>query len=229
MRRRSPPTLALMSVSEAPRLLLISTLHKFHADVPAYGYSTLRDLLEQLAPDDLFLEVSDADLTARPNEGMKCEYPEAVYPFLDGASTVRAHALEPSGPLRDAILEKYVTGNEKFRRSPEYAPFESYVHTWAQSLLERFRTAADFNSAEIDEMVRLKHDYQASLYPREYTDAWEAWNEHFYDRIVDVVGKWKPRLAVALVGLEHAYWLRPRLAARPDMRLLDPHQLLGRL
>lgn len=212
-----------------PQLLVVSTLHKYHADVPDFGYGTLRCILEQLSPDDLLIEVAESDLSSRADEGIKREYPEAVYPFLHDAPAVRAHALEPSGAKREALIQMYVSGATQFQASPEYPAFESYARDWLDQLLSRYQTAVEFNSGEADETVRLKQEYQSTLYPREYTDAWVQWNEHFHGRIVEIVNEWTPRLAVVLVGLEHSYWLRRRLAGRSDMQLLDAHEVLGNL
>jgi hypothetical protein len=209
-----------------PAVLVLSTLHQYHTEVSCYGFSTLRRILTNLAPDALFAEVRDQDLRSRNDEQVKREYPEVVYPLLDEIPSIRAHALEPSGVLHERLVQSVRAAEKQFQMTPKYVQFEAYVQSWARELFAGWKTAADVNSEESDAAAKKKHEYQDKLYPPDYSQAWNDWNEHFYDRIIEVAGRTKPGLAVVLVGFEHSYWLRPRLARRSDMTLLDARATL---
>jgi heme-degrading monooxygenase HmoA len=210
-------------------LLVLSTLHQYHRDVACYGFGVLREILVALAPDLVLLEVTDDDLHLRRDEKVKREYPEVVYPLMAQGLLREARALEPSGRQREEILDRFQAAAGQFRASPGYAALERYHQQWLKDLLASWRDPVEVNASETDDRVRAKHDYQNALYPPDYAQAWTDWNACFIDRITEAVGQLRPRLAVALVGLEHSYWLRPRLEARHDMKLPDAAQALHRL
>lgn len=218
-----------MSETRRPAVLVLSTLHQFHPEVSGYGFAALRHLLEMIEPDAIFAEVTAGDLASRGEEGVKREYSESVYPFLKDFPMVRAHPLEPSGALRDTLICSQRRAMAQAKESPDYAVLESFVQSWLTVLLSSFRTAQDVNSKETDAAVMAKKEYEGRFYPVEYTNVWMEWNQHFYDRIVETVCHEKPRLSVVLVGLEHSYWLRAKLAACGDIDMLDVHSELERL
>lgn len=57
-----------------------------HAQVQGYSFDRLREVLEQLHPDVLCLEVRADTLAARAPKSTKQEYPKVIYPLL-----VRGH------------------------------------------------------------------------------------------------------------------------------------------
>jgi hypothetical protein len=214
--------------SRRPQVLVLSTLHQYHAQASCYGFSTLRAIIAALAPDLLLLEVSEEDLRTRPDERIKREYPEVVYPLL-AALGVQALALEPSGDGRHALIERMRAAESQFRDSERSEAHYAYVNEWFKSLVSCWRTPADVNSTGTDAAVFAKHAIEKSIYPPDSTRSWEEWNQHFLDQITNAVNQRRPRLALVLVGLEHSHWLRSRLARRTGLDLLDAQATLGRL
>ena len=213
----------------APAVLVLSTLHNFHAEVPCYGFEVLREILRALAPEALFVEVADEHLRARKSERVKREYPDVVYPLLDELSSTAAHALEPSGAVREQLIETMTAAAKVFEAKSEYAKFEASVHGWWRELMSTWKTAADVNSERTDASVRAKQEFQKPLYPADYSGAWDEWNQYFLTRIIEVLERTKPKTAVVLVGVEHSYWLRPRLSRRSDLALIDANATLAEL
>lgn len=204
-----------------PSVLVLSTLHEYHAQVPCYSFAALAAILERLAPDLVMLEVADEDLQLRRDERIKREYPEVVYPLLARGVLAQARAMEPSGSVRAALIARIRAAAAAFENTPEGAAYQESVLRWLRELMSSWRSPADANSRATDDAVAAKKAGQNSLYPPDYSRCWDEWNEHFLARIVEAVHASRPALAVVLVGLEHSYWLRPRLAGRSDMTLLD--------
>lgn len=209
-------------------VLVLSTLHQYHGEVACFGFQTLRNILLELQPDLLLVEVDGDDLRLRREEKIKREYPEVVYPLLASAK-LHVRPLEPSGPTKAALIDRVRAAAQQFEATPEGAAFRAYVQSWLADLISSWTGPADANSSKTDAAVAAKHAQQDRLYPADYARCWEEWNRHFLERIVEAVKELRPRRAVVLVGLEHAYWLRPRLAERGDMIMLDAHETLAGL
>lgn len=214
---------------DTAHVLVLSTLHQFHERVPSYGYDVLHETLVQLAPDALFAELTVNDLAARKDQSTKREYPMAIYPYLDAHPSVQAHALEPSGPEWDELIQRHRAAEAEFQNSAEFPAFNAFLHSWFDRLLASFRTPQDVNSEAVDAAVEAKHKYQDALYPRDEAERWFMWNQHFLESIVNTVRRAKPKLSVVLVGFEHSYLLRPRLAAFEDIRVLNAYSTLSKL
>src|SRR4051812_13219709 len=95
-----------------PAVLVLSTLHQYHAQVLCYSFTALRGLLTALEPDLLMAEVTEDDLRVRADEAIKREYPEVVYPFLDASPRVNVRALEPMGEVGDALIRRVRTARD---------------------------------------------------------------------------------------------------------------------
>ncbi len=78
-------------------VIVVSTLHQFHAQTDAYTFDDLAQLVEKLSPDVLTLELTQADVAERREQGVKQEYQRSIYPLLEGRS-YPVVALEPDEP-----------------------------------------------------------------------------------------------------------------------------------
>ncbi len=208
-----------------PRVLVLSTLHRFHEQVAGYGYPELDRIIRALSPDVLLVEVSGEDLDARADETEKREYPMVVYPLID-ALGIQAHPLEPSGDSRAALIRRKRQAEQQLRDSGQYEECSWFLDRWLQDLIASWKTAADANSARTDAAVLAKNEVLDPRYPPDYAQVWDEWNRHFFERITQVLDQTKPRLALVLVGLEHSSWLRPRLARRAGFDLVDAEAVL---
>ena len=210
-----------------PQVLVLAALHQYHAQVRCYGFAELQSVVKWFGPNTLFAEVTEEDLRLRRPEPVKREYPEAIYPLLDAAASISAHALEPAGAARRLLIDRLESAAQEFQEKVEYAQFEESVHAWLASLILTWKTPADVNSRGTDASVRAKNERQRPLYPDDYSRVLEEWNEHFLARIIDGLRKDRPARALVLVGLEHCFWLRDRLAGREDVELLNAEELLA--
>ncbi len=218
--------------AEAParlqtEVVVLATLHQYHTKLARYGFADLATTIELLKPDVLALELTAEEIANRTPQRAKQEYPQSVYPLLDRRNYA-AVALEPSGTLRAALLDKFVNADRTFARSaPEQAKaFEAYNSQLFSYLLENWKTACDVNSVQTDALLEVKHRFQDAITPPDQAAAWDGWNQHFLAQILRVARAHPGKRVVALVGVEHAYWLRAQLREQPGLQLQDTAALL---
>lgn len=214
--------MAAMAHSAPATVVVLDTLHQMHADVPAYGNTALGRAIERLKPDVLCVELQPDDLTARPPEKTKQEYPAVVYPLID-RHHYRVYAMEPAEPLYGTLLAPYRANTVAFSgREPAQAKaFAQYVDGLYAVLKARWTSPAAVNDEVTDAALRAKHALQEALMgPAEHT-GWEAWNGHFLEVVQRAARENPGRRIVVLVGAEHGYWLREHLRDASGVTLLD--------
>ena len=209
------------------QVAVLSTLHQLHEEVPGYSFADLSRAIERLAPDVLCVEVTAERLAARAPERNKREYPAAIYPLID-AHGYRAYPMEPSEPMYGALVRPYVAASKAFAeaRPAQAEAFDRYGEAAYAALRAYWTTAASVNDPVTDQVLRAKHDLQEALVGPGERAGWQAWNQHFLDVIVRAAADNPGKRIVVTVGAEHGYWLRERLAQRPDIELLDTAALL---
>ncbi|MCY7317897.1 MAG: hypothetical protein LH617_04065 [Ramlibacter sp.] len=206
-------------------VIVLSSLHQLHERVPGYGYAELARVVECLRPDVLALELSPEDLAARMPQSIKREYQFSVYPLLDRLGSV-CLPLEP--PQHNPMIDRARAARRLFHPDthPSAALFATYVEHLFAWLLENWLSPADVNSAQTDALLAVKHRFQEAIAPAEEAASWEEWNQHFLARILEAAHAHPGQRVVAIVGVEHAYWLRQRLRLHPGLALLDTELLL---
>jgi hypothetical protein len=210
-------------------VVVVDTLHQMHAEVRAYDNPTLRRTIEHLEPDVLCVELQPGDLTARPPEQTKQEYPAVIYPLID-RHHYRVYAMEPAEPTYSAILTPYRASTVAFNaRAPAHAKtLGSYSDSLYTVLKAHWTSAAAVNDATTDTALRAKHVLQEALIGPGERAGWEAWNGHFLDVIRRAARENPGRRIVVTVGAEHGYWLREHLRHSAGVTLLDtPTALRG--
>ncbi|KRE96802.1 hypothetical protein ASG87_15890 [Frateuria sp. Soil773] len=213
----------MAAAQQAPAtVVVLDTLHRMHADVPAYDNDALGRAIEKLKPDVLCVELQPDDLATRPSEPTKQEYPAVIYPLID-RHRYRVYAMEPAEPLYGAILAPYRGNTEAFdARQPARAEaFGRYSEGLYAALKAHWTSPAAVNDATTDTAFRAKHALQEALMgPAEHA-GWEAWNGHFLDVVRQAVRENPGKRIVVTVGAEHGYWLREHLRNTAGVRLLD--------
>ena len=130
---------------------------------------------------------------------------------------------------KSGILGPYMQANRLFGEAQPQAAAAFSAH--AQSLYAPLRaywtTAARVNDGVTDLQMRAKHALQEALVGDGERAGWDAWNGHFLEVVERAAAENPGRRIVVLVGAEHGYWLRERLARRPGIRLLDTAALLA--
>lgn len=215
----------------AAEIVVLSTLHQLHAETTGYSFETLVDIIEMLQPDVLAVELTPADLASRREQSTKQEYQRSVFPLLD-KNNYAVVALEPAPPLYDELVGMFRQSQQEIaERNPEQlALFDVYVTTLFEYLGEYWDSPAAVNSRASDMLFETKHRFQNEVFGPVEATVWERWNEHFLQQILAAAALNPGKRIVVLVGAEHAYWLRARLAAQDDdgnFTLLDAEQLVA--
>ncbi len=212
------------STPRAPetQVVVVCTLHQFHEEAPGYSYSDLKDAIERLHPDVLAVELTPTDLAARTTQKIKREYQNAVYPLLLQHNW-KAVAMEPEGELSRKLIamirEAEGSFEGEFPQKSEVA--ELYSDTLFSYLRAHWHSAADVNSRWTDDAYAVKHAFQEKLYGPREVEAWEGWNQHFLERIMEAARANPGARIVVTVGAEHGYWLREHLRQEQGVKLLD--------
>lgn len=221
---------AVLKAQTAPAtVVVLATLHRMHADVPAYDNRTLGRAIEHLRPDVLCVELQPDDLATRPPETTKQEYPAVIYALI-ARHHYRVYAMEPAEPLYSAILDPYRRNTQAFHagQPTQAQALGTYAESLYATLKAHWHSPARVNDATTDTALRAKHMLQEALMgPGEHA-GWEAWNGYFLQVIERAARENPGGRIVVTVGAEHGYWLREHLRGAAGVTLLDtPTALQG--
>lgn len=208
-------------------VIVLSTLHQLHEEVPGYSYGDLAAAIERLEPDVLCVELRAQDLATRAPQKVKREYPAAIYPLIDRHG-YRVYPLEPSEPEYSARVGPYVAANRAFAESkPSQAEaLGRYGEGVYAGLRAYWTTPARANDVVTDHVMQAKHALQEAMIGAGEHDGWQGWNRYFLGVIQRAAAENPGKRIVVTVGAEHGYWLRGRLAGTPGLVLLDTAALL---
>jgi len=237
MSRRSRLILALIVASvgaeyvraadtSPAEVIVLSTLHQFHGQTDGYSFEDLSNVIEQLHPDIIAVELTAADVESRREQTTKQEYQRSVFPLLDKHDYVVV-ALEPPQPLYDELVGLFRKAQQELgKENPAAAEtFGIYVDSLYEILWARWNSPGAVNSRETDALFESKHRFQSAILGPDEAKAWEQWNQHFLQQVLNAANANPGKRILVLVGVEHAYWLRARFS-RTDIVLLDTKKLL---
>jgi hypothetical protein len=208
-------------------VIVLSTLHQLHGEIEGYSFQDLLNLIEQLNPDVLAVELTTEDLESRRDHSTKQEYQESVFPLLEKYNYIVV-PLEPSQPLFDEIvgLVRTAQSNLSARKPVLAEAFGIYAESLYEMLRETWTSPEAVNSRDTDLLFESKHRYQNAIFGPMEAEGWERWNQHFLDQILDASKNNPGKRIVVLVGAEHSYWLRAHLKTL-DVLLLDTKKLIS--
>lgn len=210
-------------------VVVLSVLHQLHGEIDGYSFDVLSDVIESLQPDVICVELTNADLESRREQSTKQEYQKSLFPLLEQYD-YRLVALEPDPPLYDELVGRMRNASAELQQdnAAGAAAFATYSETLYELIVERWVSPAAVNSAATDVLFESKHRFQNALFGPDEAAAWEGWNRHFLDRILEAAQRHPNSRILVLVGAEHGYWLRNRLRDT-GVRLADTEQLLRAL
>ena len=211
----------------SPEVVVLATLHKSHDRVDGYSFSDLSQLILDIAPDVIAVELTQKDIESLCAQPVKQEYERSVFPLLDDHS-FRLIPLEPDEPEFSDLVAKSRHSIEVVSQSDaeKHEAFSDYVGDLYTLLFELWDSPLAVNSPYTDAVFRGKHAVQDNIYGTEQAEAWEGWNSHFASVILSMVRDGHSSRLLVLVGVEHAYWLRERLSRERALRLLSVEDAL---
>jgi hypothetical protein len=219
--------MGIANAADKAEVIVLSTLHQLHAETEGYSFADLSDVIEQLQPDILAVELTAEDLESRRDQSTKQEYQRAVFPLLD-KHDYSVVPLEPPQPLYGNLVGLFRKSQKDLsEQNPAAAEsFNLYTDSLFEFLGERWDSPGAVNSRATDILFESKHRFQSALFGDEEAQAWQGWNQHFLQQILKTAAAHPDSRILVLVGAEHAYWLRSHLADN-EVTLLDTQRLLA--
>jgi hypothetical protein len=231
-------SMALLAVPIAPgssrsqerpsEVVVLSTLHQLHDSAPGYSFEDLADILRELEPTVLAVELSAADLQSRKEQTVKQEYQRSVYPVADELE-LPLRPMEPSEPLYSELVQLHRNSVVEVSeaRTELHEAFGELVGSAMDVLLAKWDSPSAAQQPLTDELFAAKHRLQDIVYGPDQAESWRRWNEHFLSRILAAAAEFPGGRVVVTVGAEHGYWLRSALAELDEVRLLSLEEALG--
>lgn len=213
--------------ASSAEVIVLSTLHQLHAQTEGYSFEDLSEIIEQLHPDILAVELTADDLESRRDQTTRQEYQRSVFPLLD-KHNYDVVPLEPSQPLFGELVSLFRQAQINLsEQNPVGAEtFDLYMDSLFENLAERWDSPGAVNSRTTDILFESKHRFQSALFGSDEAQAWQGWNQHFLQQILQAAEANPDKRILVLVGAEHAYWLRAHLA-ESKVILLDTQRVLG--
>lgn len=207
-------------------VIVLSVLHQLHGEIDHYSFDVLSDIIESLQPDVVAVELTKADLASRREQSTKQEYQESLFPLLQHHDYVLV-AMEPDPPLYDELVGRMRRASAELQQNNAAgaAAFSTYTEALYEMILARWVSPAAVNSQATDVLFESKHRFQGALFGADEVAAWEGWNRHFLERVLEAAKRYPGSRLLVLVGAEHGYWLRGNLKDS-GVILADTEQLL---
>lgn len=208
-------------------VFILSTLHQFHTENKNYSFEKLSQIIENLKPDIIAVELTPSDLKSRREQKTKQEYQKSIFPVAD-KNKYQLVPLEPAEPKFSELVGLVRDSEMEIReKSPEKAEaFSIYSDKLYENLFRFWDSPMAVNSAQTDALLEVKHDFQNALYGEKQTRGWEGWNNNFLEKILETAKENPGKRIVVTVGVEHAYWLRKHLRDNKTISLLEPQKFL---
>ena len=212
-----------MHIETDNEVILLSTLHQFHAELTAYSLQALEALLYKLAPQVICVELSPTMLVTRPHQEHKLEYEAVILPYAD-AHSCTLYPMEPDEPERSALVQANRALDERVRREqPErVTAFEQFTGQLYPYLFKEFwDSPMAVHSEATDVVFEIKHRFQSQVFGQEERQLWDEWNTCFLTCILEANRLHRGQRIVVTAGAEHRYWLRKALKVYPEVTVID--------
>lgn len=196
------------------RLALLSTLAEMHTQSIQYNLTTLANILTQVSPDLLYVEVPQHDWELDRLEQAPVEIQRGLLPLAELSRTV----VVPVAP--DA------------RQFNDFAPRTGWRAGLARRLDQALRWAQrQANSAEaihawpFEATCHTLCHLSELSWDTEARQAWQAQNQALLTNIREAVHHDSGRRVLVAVQCQRIHWLEPRLKKMPDIELVDYWEL----
>lgn len=218
---------SLLFAQKKTEVVILSTLHQFHATNANYSFEILSKTIETIKPDVLALELTPKDLQTGREQKVKLEYAKSVFPLIE-KHKYKTVTLEPDEPLFTELINLLKESNkENQEKSPQKVEaFSIYSDALYDYLFKHWNSVKAVNSSETDALFEVKHNFQNSLFGEKEAKVWNDWNTHFLKQILNSAAQNNGKRILVLVGAEHSYWLRKNLRIKPEINLLEIQDFL---
>jgi len=212
---------------EQTEVFVLSTLHQHHGEDNTYTFRKLSEIVESYRPDIIAVELTSTDLENRKEQKTKQEYQNSIFPTADKLEA-KMVPLEPAEPKFSELVGFNSASDSELREQhPDAADaFSKFIDSLYGYLFSYWKSAAEVNSHRTDALFEVKHSYQNELFGEKQKLAWEGWNTHFLDKILEAARANPGKRLIVIVGAEHSYWLRKKLREQEGVILIEPGSVL---
>ena len=200
-------------------VIIIATLHQFHAQCNFYSLDHLRTIIEKINPDIICVELTAEDLKSKKDQAIKIEYPKCIIP-LAKKKGYKLIPMEPNEPEYSRLVNKYKQAYQKIDPKKKEI-FNLYTKLLFDYLFAYWKSLVDVNSQLTNALFELKHKFQNSLFGSVEEQCWEDWNNHFLNTILKVAETHKGKNMLVAVGVEHVYWLKKHLKSNSTIKIVE--------
>lgn len=194
------------------RVAVLGTLAEFHQEPIPYDLEALVQLVSQLNPDFLCLEMTPRQWQKRDFGDLPPEYREALLPLAYQTDIVVvpiAEADPPQEPTasswRGWLIERLRRGLAAIQRSAPDATAvnQGWRHDWANIL---YHWIARLGEGQIEQ-------------------AWHAHRHHMAEQVLQLTRRDPGRRILVVVNVRHCHHLRPALQNYPDIDVVKFSEL----
>lgn len=196
------------------RLALLSTLADMHTQSIRYNLAALADILAQVSPDLLYVEVSQRDWELGRLDQAPVEVQQSLLPLAELSRTVVVPVAPDARQFNDFAprtgwraglagwLDQALRWAQREANSPEA------IHAWPFAGI--CHTLCHLNELSWDTEAR---------------QAWQAQNQALLANILAAIHHDPGRRVLMAVQCQRIHWLTPRLKKLADLELVDYREL----
>lgn len=196
------------------RLALLSTLSDMHTQSIRYNLTALADILAQVAPDLLYVEVPQRDWELDHLDQAPVEVQRSLLPLAELSRTVVVPVAPDTRQFNDfaprtgwrASLARWL--DQVLRWTQRRANTVEAIHAWP------FEGACH----TLCHLSQLSWDAEARR-------AWEEQNQGMLDNIRQAIRRDPDHRILVAVQCQRIHWLAPRLKKLPDLEFVDYREL----
>jgi hypothetical protein len=212
----------------ADGIFVIGSLHALHAKSSAFGYARLRQLLDDIAPGVMLVEVTPEELKTRGGTKGRPEHPEVVWPFLR-AHRSKAEALEPASQQYKRLLDASsdILADVK-REQPDQATYwASYQKSLEAALLAYWTTPARTQDRVTSDLARSWYATQEAALGPAYASIQTQWNGGMAGRVKLAVKRFPSSRIVVLASYHNRHLIEEAARGAAPRRVQDVSRWLG--
>jgi hypothetical protein len=200
------------NAAQPTRVAVLGTLAEFHREPIPYDLKALVDLVSQLKPDFLCLEMTPAQWQQQDFGDLPPEFAEALLPLAYQTDMVVVPISETDPP-----------------REPTATGWRGRLIGWCRRALALIVRSAP-NAAAMNQGWR--HDWANTLYRAiawladgQVEQQWHAHHHHMAEQVRHLARRDSGRRILVVVNVRYCHHLRPALASQPQLEAVPFSEL----
>lgn len=201
---------------------VVGALQRLHGSEPDFGYAHLRRLLDAARPDVVVLEVRPDELAGRGDTPGRPEYPQVVWPYLQGRR-LAAMPMEPGGEPFARMSGAAGAAIEAMERDrPDAAKAWARTAASTDAVLQAYwRHPADAHDAVTADVVQAGAERQAGLVGPGYAAIQAEWDGYMADRAREAVLAHPGKRVLILASYRNRHLIEAAVRAAAPDRIVD--------